>query len=112
MATEFVVTSISTGGDGHVYEEYYGPMVSINPHIKFFDGDRRGYVRVELTPSAWRTDLQMVDTVLDPNAGDRHARLLRGRERPAGRGDRLLTGREPAEAGACGLRARVIYQGA
>ena len=28
-----------------VYGPYYGPMIKFNPHIKFFDGDRRGYVR-------------------------------------------------------------------
>ena len=63
VATEFVGTSISTNGDDIVYGPYYGPMVQFNPHIKFFDGDRRGYQRHVLTHDAWRTDLVMVDTV-------------------------------------------------
>ncbi len=69
IGTEFVVTAISTGGDENGYGDYYGPMIANNPHIKFFDGDRRGYQRVELTPEQWRTDVQMVETVLDPDAG-------------------------------------------
>jgi alkaline phosphatase D len=63
VATEFVGTSISSNGDGIVYGPYYGPMVPDNPHIRFFDGDRRGYVRCSLTPETWTTDLRMVSTV-------------------------------------------------
>ena len=68
VATEFVVTAISTGGDANGYQDYYGPMVPNNPHIRFFDGDRRGYMRCELTPQRWQTDLRMVDSVLTPDA--------------------------------------------
>jgi alkaline phosphatase D len=63
VATEFVGTSISSNGDGIVYGPYYGPMIPDNPHIKFFDGDRRGYVRCRVTPEQWETDLRMVSTV-------------------------------------------------
>jgi alkaline phosphatase D len=63
VATEFVGTSISSNGDAIVYGPYYGPMVPDNPHIRFFDGDRRGYVRCTLTPDTWTTDLRMVSTV-------------------------------------------------
>ena len=63
VATEFVGTSISTNGDVPVYGPYYGPMIKFNPHIKFFDGDRRGYVRCTVTPHEWRTDLRMVRNV-------------------------------------------------
>lgn len=68
VATEFVGTSITTNGDGDVYGPYYGPMIGYNPHIKFFDGDRRGYVRCTVDRSQWRTDLQMVNTVSRPDA--------------------------------------------
>ena len=68
VATEFVGTSISTNGDVPVYGPYYGPMIKFNPYIKFFDGDRRGYVRCTVTPKQWRTDLRMVTTVSRPNA--------------------------------------------
>jgi alkaline phosphatase D len=68
VATEFVGTSISSNGDAIVYGPYYGPMVPDNPHIRFFDGDRRGYVRCTVTPDAWTTDLRMVSTVSQSDA--------------------------------------------
>jgi alkaline phosphatase D len=68
VATEFVGTSISTNGDVPVYGPYYGPMIKFNPHIKFFDGDRRGYVRCSITPDEWRTDFRMVRSVLRRDA--------------------------------------------
>jgi alkaline phosphatase D len=63
VGTEFVGTSISTNGDAEVYGPYFGPMIKYNPHIRFFDGDRRGYVRCRLDHEQMRTDLQMVSTV-------------------------------------------------
>jgi alkaline phosphatase D len=68
VATEFVGTSISSNGDAEVYGPYYGPMIPFNPDIKFFDGDRRGYVRCRLDHDEWRTDLRMVSTVSQRNA--------------------------------------------
>ena len=70
IATEFVGTSISSNGDGIVYGPYYGPMIQYNPHIKFFDGDRRGYVRCQLDREQLRTDLRMVRTVSRSDAPD------------------------------------------
>jgi len=63
VATEFVGTSISSNGDCICYGPYYGPMIPFNPDIKFFDGDRRGYVLCTLDHDRWRTDLRMVPTV-------------------------------------------------
>jgi alkaline phosphatase D len=63
VATEFVGTSISSNGDDEVYGPYYGPMIKFNPHIRFFDGDRRGYVSCRIDRREMRTDLQMVTTV-------------------------------------------------
>lgn len=68
MGTEFVTTSITTNGDTPVYGPYYGPMIQYNPHIKFFDGDRRGYQRHTLTHDTWTTDLVMVDKVGTPTS--------------------------------------------
>jgi len=68
VATEFVGTSISSNGDGPVYGPYYGPMVPLNPNIRYFDGDRRGYVRCTLDHERWTTDLRMVSTVSRPDA--------------------------------------------
>jgi alkaline phosphatase D len=58
-----VGTSLTSNGDGQVYGPYYGPMIKYNPHIKFFDGDRRGYVRCTVSREQFRTDLRMVTTV-------------------------------------------------
>ncbi len=68
VATEFVGTSIATNGDRTPYGPYYGPMIPFNPHIKFFDGDRRGHVRVSLDRHRFRADLKMVRTVTRPDA--------------------------------------------
>nr|WP_042191638.1 alkaline phosphatase D family protein [Kibdelosporangium sp. MJ126-NF4]CEL20199.1 phosphodiesterase/alkaline phosphatase D [Kibdelosporangium sp. MJ126-NF4]CTQ97424.1 phosphodiesterase/alkaline phosphatase D [Kibdelosporangium sp. MJ126-NF4] len=63
VATEFVGTSISSNGDGEVYGPYYGPMIKYNPHIKFFDGDRRGYFRCHVRSAEMTADLRIVSTV-------------------------------------------------
>ena len=63
VASEIVATSISSNGDGAVYGPYYGPMIPFNPHIRYFDGDRRGYLRCELTRARLRADLRVVSTV-------------------------------------------------
>lgn len=69
VATEFVGTSVTTNGDGPVYGPYYGPMIGFNPHIRYFDGDRRGYQLHTVTRKEWRTELRMVDFVTRPDAG-------------------------------------------
>jgi len=65
VATEFVGTSISSGcgwaGDIEAAR-------SENPHVKFFNGDLRGYVRCAITLDRWRTDVRLVPTPTDPVA--------------------------------------------
>jgi alkaline phosphatase D len=68
VASEIVGTSISSNGDGEVYGPYYGPMIRFNPHIRFFDGDRRGYVRCRVDRAHMRADLRVVSTVSRPDA--------------------------------------------
>jgi alkaline phosphatase D len=63
IASELVGTSISSNGDGEVYGPYYGPMIKYNPHIRFFDGDRRGYLRCRVDTDEFRADLRVVSTV-------------------------------------------------
>ncbi|MGH8930875.1 MAG: alkaline phosphatase D family protein [Egibacteraceae bacterium] len=71
VGTEFAGTSISSAcpwaGDVEA-------ALGANPHVRFFDGDRRGYVRCELTRELWRTDFRLLPastipdvTVSDPN---------------------------------------------
>lgn len=67
VATEFVTPAITTGGDGTPYGPYYAPMVPFNPHIKYYEGDRRGYFKCALTRSEARFDLRFVTSVERPD---------------------------------------------
>jgi alkaline phosphatase D len=62
VATEFVSTSISTGGDGADQRANTARIRSRNPHIKFFNA-QRGYLRCRVTPSQWRTDYRVLERV-------------------------------------------------
>jgi alkaline phosphatase D len=66
VATEFVTPAITTGGDGTPYGPYYAPMVPFNPHIKYYEGDRRGYFKATVTPEQMRVDLRFVTSVENP----------------------------------------------
>jgi alkaline phosphatase D len=72
IATEFVTPAITSGGDATPYGPYYAPMVPYNPHIKFYEGDRRGYFKATLTPAWMRVDLRFVTSVEQP-AGSGYA---------------------------------------
>ncbi len=62
VATEFVGTSISSGGDGVEAPKTLSQTLSENPFVKFHNTER-GYVRCEVTPQSWRTDYRTVDFV-------------------------------------------------
>jgi alkaline phosphatase D len=64
-ASEFVCTSISSGGNGIDKPAYLGALLSENPHVKYHNAER-GYVACEVTPSEWRTDYFVVDDVTKP----------------------------------------------
>jgi alkaline phosphatase D len=68
VAAEFVTPAITTGGDDTPYGPYYGPLIPENPHIKFFEGDKRGYFRATLTHQTWQTDVRYVSRVEGPTA--------------------------------------------
>jgi alkaline phosphatase D len=61
---------VSSNGDKEVYGPYHGPMIGFNPHIRFFDGDRRGYLHCTVRPDRMRVELRMVDTVRRPDAAE------------------------------------------
>jgi alkaline phosphatase D len=67
IATEFVTPAITTGGDGTPYGPYYAPMIPFNPHIKYYEGDRRGYFTAKVTPKEMRLDLRFMTSVEDPS---------------------------------------------
>jgi alkaline phosphatase D len=67
VATEFVGTSISStppdalAGSAEL-------LLAVNPHIRYVDAKRRGYVRCEVTPATWRADLRTVASALRPSS--------------------------------------------
>lgn len=67
VATEFVTPAITTGGDGTPYGPYYRPMIPYNPHIKYYEGDRRGYFKGTVREARLDMELRFVTSVEDPN---------------------------------------------
>jgi alkaline phosphatase D len=64
VAADFVGTSVTSRGPF----EQFNTMLAENPHIHFFDSRERDYVRVEVTPSRWRSELRSVSTITEPQA--------------------------------------------
>ena len=62
IGTEFVGTSITSGGNGADQRADTPRLLAENPHIKFFN-DLRGYVRCRVTESEWRADYRVVPFV-------------------------------------------------
>jgi alkaline phosphatase D len=67
VGAEFVVTSISSGGNGSDAPARLPQMLAENPSLRFHN-TQRGYVTCEMTPKAVRADYQVVDYVLKPGA--------------------------------------------
>jgi alkaline phosphatase D len=67
VGTEFVGMSISSNFRPDFIPIIEGALLDpANAHVKFFDGAFHGYVRC--SPERWRSDYQVVDTVLLPAA--------------------------------------------
>ncbi|MBI2073156.1 MAG: alkaline phosphatase D family protein [Gemmatimonadetes bacterium] len=67
VATEFVGTSISSGGDGADQWPQFARARGENPHVQWHNA-RRGYVRCEVTESEWRAEYRTVPFVSRPDA--------------------------------------------
>lgn len=67
VATEFVGTSISSDFPAAFIAPVQAARAD-NPHTKFFDGLKRGYVRCSVTPERWLTDFRAVDTIDAPTS--------------------------------------------
>lgn len=65
IATEFVGTSITSGGDGSDTTSSTAQTLSDNPHVKFYNR-QRGYVSCDLTNKLWRSDYKVLDKVTVP----------------------------------------------
>jgi alkaline phosphatase D len=67
IATELVVTSISSSGDGSDTREATAGILAENPFVKFFNG-QRGYVTCELSPAQLKADYRVLDYVSQPDS--------------------------------------------
>jgi alkaline phosphatase D len=65
VGSEFVCSSISSGGDGADITPNVAAYLPDNPHIKFYNG-QRGYVRCTLTPNFWKSDYLVMSNVTTP----------------------------------------------
>lgn len=65
VATEFVATSLTSGGNGPKTVKNLDEIQRLNPGVRFHDR-QRGYIRCTLTPKAWTSDYMAVDDVLKP----------------------------------------------
>jgi alkaline phosphatase D len=65
VATEFVGTSLSSGGNGVQNVKDHDQILSYNPCVKYHNGER-GYVRCTLTPEKWVSDYVVVEDVQQP----------------------------------------------
>jgi alkaline phosphatase D len=65
IATEFVGTSLSSGGNGVEKPKGLDKLLADNPCVKFHNAER-GYVLCTVTPSTWTSDYRVVDDVTKP----------------------------------------------
>lgn len=65
VATEFVGTSISSGGNGQEKPIWLSELLNANPCVKFHNTER-GYVRCVATPGAMTADYVAVEDVTKP----------------------------------------------
>lgn len=67
VATEFVGTSLSSGGDGVVNPKTVEDVLRENPFVKFWNAER-GYVTCEITPNLWTARYQVTPFVTKPGS--------------------------------------------
>jgi alkaline phosphatase D len=65
VATEFVGTSISSGGNGFPIAPGLATLMANNPCIKYH-GRQPGYVKCTLTPTSYRSDYVIVEDITKP----------------------------------------------
>jgi alkaline phosphatase D len=62
IASEFVVTSISSGGDGTDQRADMAKIQAVNPILKF-NNAQRGYAICDVTPKAFVTEFKVLDAI-------------------------------------------------
>lgn len=66
VGSEFVTTSISSGGNGSAKPKHADMLRVVNPFVKFHNTER-GYVRCTVTPGTWKSDYVAVEDVTVPH---------------------------------------------
>ena len=62
VASEFAGTSVSSGCG---WADDVEAALPVNPHVKFFDGTKRGYIRSKITRDRWVSDYRAVASAAD-----------------------------------------------
>jgi alkaline phosphatase D len=70
VATEYVCTSVASGGDGADFPVGWEEVPAKNPHTRLVS-DRRGYQLFDIGPKEWRTDVIGLDRISTPGAPKR-----------------------------------------
>jgi alkaline phosphatase D len=65
IATEFVGTSLTSGGNGSDKPRDHDALLAANPCVKFHNR-QRGYIRCTVTPKSWTSDYVVMDQVERP----------------------------------------------
>ncbi|MGB0217727.1 MAG: alkaline phosphatase D family protein [Sinimarinibacterium flocculans] len=77
LGVEFVSPSVTSGGfpDGTtpLLQTLFGV---VDPHIKYFDGQRHGYVLLDITHERTQGEWWYVDSILEPDAPEQFGRAL------------------------------------
>jgi alkaline phosphatase D len=64
VGSEFVCTSLSSGGDGQDMTSGGERLLRRNPHLKFYNG-QRGYITANVTPNLWTSEFKVVPVVTE-----------------------------------------------
>jgi alkaline phosphatase D len=65
VATEFIGTSISSQGPPY---QLIADVLPDNPHVRFFESRKRGYVSVDVDAKQMTARLRVISDVTDPKA--------------------------------------------
>jgi alkaline phosphatase D len=68
VAAEFSGTAISSGGATPAAAARIQEAVAEQPHIRYYEGVKRGYVRCTVEPGLWRADLRAVASIARPES--------------------------------------------
>ena len=64
VATEYVGSSVSSACP---WRELVSAHLDQNPHVRYFNGDHRGYVLTTVTPQTWEVSFRAVSDPLEPD---------------------------------------------